>query len=123
VREDIEPEEPAAERGRQEMSNGVNGVHDKASESGEIIPQWVAALCCTTMPSSSSSSENNNNNARAAQKTDSEEAEIDIPPMTKEQIAMEDAKFAKDDPKWGPYANVTAMLIIIVCSFFWGYYA
>ena len=40
-----------------------------------------------------------------------------------EEVARIHADAAKDDPKWASWVNMGAVLVIFVCSFFWGYFA
>ena len=109
MRKDIEQNDMANDR--QEACNAGDD-DDKASQRSESIPPWLATMCCATMPTK-----------QEGDKQTQQQQQESVQPMTPEEIARDHAKLAQDDPGWAYLANLGAIGIIFICSFFWGYFA
>ena len=98
--------------GNKIANNG--GDNKRSSQNDDSLPRWLAMVCCTTLPSLD---ENHN--------TQITTSSIDITPspISDEEVAIEHAKLAQDDPKWAYLVNLAAIMIVLLCSFFWGFYA
>ncbi len=123
-------------RGKNKDSIGVSKGADKplplTATKTPIWHRFLLIICCMTSFSSNSSHNNRNNSRNSIPRKLSQT--FRRPSIfvcrASQQISMNaieraevDARSARDDPLWRPWLNTGALLVIVIATFLFGFYA
>lgn len=89
---------------REDLDTEPKGSVGSAQSSGELH-KWMLTICCSR------------------KQLTNQQTVVDVNQSSPEEKAKENANAAKDDKRYSTIIDSAAFGVVIVCSFFWGFYS